>query len=93
MRVVLISTILFLLCTGAYSQNITTGETTNVPSNGRFGGQNASVWKAECPKGTVMTGVEIVVGGTCRNQCNTDGRPLAAYGIHCTELHTEGSAK
>jgi hypothetical protein len=40
-----------------------------------------------------MTGVEIVVGGTCHNQCNTDGRPLAAYGIHCTELHAEGSAK
>jgi hypothetical protein len=88
-----ISAILFLLCTGAYSQNITTGEITNVPSNGNFGGKNASVWKAEYPKGTVMTGVEIVVGGTCHDQCDTDGTPLATYGIHCTELHVEGSSK
>jgi hypothetical protein len=93
MRVLLISATLFLLCPGAYSQNISTGEVTSVPSDGHFGGQNALVWKAECPKGTVMTGVEIVVGGTCHNQCNKDGRPLATYGIHCTELHVEGSSK
>jgi hypothetical protein len=93
MRVVRISGIVFLLCTDAYSQQITTGEVTSVPSNGHFGGQNASVWKAECPKGTVMTGVEIVVGGSCHNQCSTDGRPLTTYGIHCTELHAEPSAK
>ncbi len=93
MRTVLIGGILLLLCPDAYSQQITTGEIISVPANGQFGGQNASVWKAECPKGTVMTGIEIVVGGTCHNQCNTDGRPLTTYGIHCTELRPEGPAK
>ncbi len=91
MRAIPTCAVLFLLCTSASAQQITTGETTAVPSNGQFGGQNASVWKAECPKGTVMTGIELVVGGTCRNQCNTDGRPLTTYGIHCAPLHAEVS--
>ena len=93
MQAIPMSAIVFVLCSGAYAQPISTGETSSVPSNGHFGGQNASVWKAECPKGTVMTGIEIVVGGTCHNQCNTDGRPLTTYGIHCAPLHAEGSAK
>ncbi len=33
-----------------------------------------------------MTGIEIVVGGTCHNQCRADGRPLAAYRILCSQL-------
>ena len=41
-------------------------------------------------KGMVMTGIEIVVGGICHNQCNTDGGPLATYGTHCSPLQTEG---
>lgn len=93
MRAVPITGILLLLCTDAYSQHISTGEITSVPSNGHSGGTNASVWKAECPKGSVMTGIEVVVGGTCHNQCNTDGRPLTTYGIHCTELHAESPPK
>jgi hypothetical protein len=88
MRALLITGMLFLLSTDVYSQEITPGNTVNVPANGAFGGQNASVWKAECEKGMVMTGIEIVVGGTCHNQCNTDGRPVATYGIHCSPLQT-----
>src|SRR5262245_7933733 len=65
----------------------------NVPSNGKFGGQNASMWKAECAKGMVMTGIEIVVGGTCHNQCNIDGRPVATYGIHCSQLQAGSSSR
>ena len=79
---------LLLLSNIAYSQQITTGNTVNVLADGRSGGQNASIWKAECDKGMVMTGIEIVVGGTCHNQCNTDGRPVATYGIHCSRLET-----
>jgi hypothetical protein len=47
MRAVLITGMLLLLFTTAYSQEITAGNTVNVASNGKFGGQNASVWKAE----------------------------------------------
>ena len=88
MRALLITGMLFLLSTDVYSQEITPGNTVNVPANGAFGGQNASVWKAECEKGMVMIGIEILVGGTCHNQCNTDGRPVATYGIHCSPLQT-----
>jgi hypothetical protein len=84
---------LLLPSTSAYSQQITTGDTVNVPANGRLGGQNASIWKAECDKGMVMTGIEILVGGTCHNQCNADGRPVATYGIHCSPLQSGGSTK
>jgi hypothetical protein len=93
MRAVLIAGMLLLLSNNAYSQQITTGETVNVPASGRLGGLNASIWKAECAKGMVMTGIEIVVGGTCHNQCNTDGRPLATYGIHCSPLQSGSSPK
>ena len=60
--------------------------TVPVPSNGMAGGANPSIWKARCKAGMVMTGIEIVVGGTCRNQCNADGRPLAGYRILCSPL-------
>jgi hypothetical protein len=86
MRAILIAGMLLLLSNNAYSQEIITGNTKNVPASGQSGGTNASVWKAECDKGMVVTGIEIVVGGTCRNQCNADGRPLATYGIHCSQL-------
>ncbi len=77
---------LLLLANQASAQDIETQNTVPVPSNGAAGGANASVWKAECKPGMVMTGIEIVVGGTCHNQCNADGRPLAAYRILCSEL-------
>jgi hypothetical protein len=87
MRAMLIAGMLFsLLSSKSYPQQITIGNTVNVPANGSFGGQNASVWKAECDKGMVMTGIEIVVGGTCHYQCDTDGKPVATYGIHCSPL-------
>jgi hypothetical protein len=93
MPAVFIASMLLLLSSNAYSQQITTGDTVNVPANGMLGGKNATIWKAECAKGMVMTGIEIVVGGTCHNQCNTDGRPLATYGIHCSPIQAEGSTK
>ena len=77
---------LMLLASHAAAQDIGTENTIPVPSNGVAGGANPSVWKAQCKPGMVMTGIEIVVGGTCRNQCNADGRPLAAYRILCSEL-------
>jgi len=49
---------------------------------------NAAIWKAQCKPGMVMTDIEIVVGGTCHNQCKADGRPLAAYRILCSQLKT-----
>jgi hypothetical protein len=86
MQRMLLTGILLLLASHAHAQDIGTQNTVPVPSNGAAGGTNAAVWKAECKPGMVMTGIEIVVGGTCRNQCNADGRPLAAYRILCSEL-------
>ena len=93
MRFILIAAMLSLPSNSAYSQQITTGNAVNVPGSGAAGGQNATVWKAECQKGMVMTGIEIVVGGTCRNQCNADGRPIAAYRIQCSPLQTGDATK
>jgi hypothetical protein len=78
--------LLLALPNHATAQDISTKNTVPVPSDGAAGGANPSVWKAQCKNGMVMTGIEIVVGGTCHNQCNADGRPLAAYRILCSEL-------
>ena len=86
MQRLLPSVILLMLAGHAQAQDIGTRNTVPVPSNGASGGTNAAVWKAECKPGMVMTGIEIVVGGTCHNQCNADGRPMAAYRILCSEL-------
>lgn len=86
MRHMLLAGFLLLAASQARAQDIGTHNTVPVPSNGVAGGTNAAVWKAECKPGMVMTGIEIVVGGTCHNQCNADGRPLAAYRILCSEL-------
>ena len=85
MRVFLIA-VLMALPNLALAQDIGTKNTVPVPSDGAAGGTNPTVWKAHCKDGMVMTGIEIVVGGTCHNQCNADGRPLAAYRILCSEL-------
>jgi hypothetical protein len=79
-------TIVLALSSQALAQEIGAENTVTVPSNGAAGGASPSVWKAQCAQGMVMTGIEIVVGGTCRNQCNADGRPLAAYRIFCSQL-------
>jgi hypothetical protein len=86
MRFILITGMLLLLPSNAHSQQTTADDTVNVPANGRSGGQNPSIWRADCQKGMVMTGIEIVVGGTCQNQCNADGRPVATYRIHCSPM-------
>ena len=93
MRFILIAAMLSLLSNNAYSQQITTGDAVNVPGSGAAGGQNATVWKAECQKGMVVTGIEVVVGGTCHNQCNADGRALAAFRIQCSPLQMGDAAK
>ena len=87
-RILLIAVLLQLSASQAYAQEVDTENTVPVPSNGMAGGANPSIWKAQCKPGMVMTGIEIVVGGTCRNQCNADGRPLAAYRILCSPLKT-----
>jgi hypothetical protein len=83
--------IVLLLAGGVQAQEaeeIGTKNTVPVPSNGFFGGADHSVWTAKCKPGMVMTGIEIVVGGTCKHQCDADGRPLAAYRILCSELES-----
>lgn len=84
MRITYFAVLLLLFSGTAFSQQIDSGDTVTVPADGGSGGAGASIWRAECKRGTVMTGIEIVVGGTCRNQCNADGRPLTTYRIHCT---------
>lgn len=86
MQRTLLAAILLLATTIAQAQDITPKNTVPVPSNGAAGGANASVWSAHCKPGMVMTGIEIVVGGTCHEACNADGRPLAAYRILCSDL-------
>lgn len=83
-KAILIALLLLLPSLAQGEEN--TEDTVPVPSNGLAGGSNASVWKAQCAKGMVMTGIEIVVGGTCNNQCNADGRPMAGYRILCSRL-------
>ena len=79
---------LALLSSRAYAQEITTGNTVRVLADGGSGGQNATIWKADCQQGMVLTGIEIAVGGTCHNQCDRDGRPLATFVIHCSQIQT-----
>ena len=86
MQRMLLLAMLLLPASPICAQEVDTDSTVPVASDGAAGGANPSVWKARCKSGMVMTGIEIVVGGTCRNQCNADGRPLAAYRILCSEL-------
>jgi hypothetical protein len=86
MKRIFLLVIFLLFASGAYTQDIRTKNTVPVPSNGAAGGINPSVWSAHCKDGMVMTGIEIVVGGTCHHQCDGDGRPLAAYRILCSQL-------
>ncbi len=86
MKQILLMAALLFVAHSAQAQDIETEQTVPVPSNGVAGGTNAAVWKAHCQPGMVMTGIEIVVGGTCQNQCDADGRPLAAYRILCSHL-------
>jgi hypothetical protein len=79
---------LALLSSSAHSQEITTGNTVRVLADGHSGGQNAAIWKADCQPGMVLTGIELAVGGTCHNQCDRDGRPVATFVIHCTQIQT-----
>jgi hypothetical protein len=80
---------LALLSTSAHAQEITTGNTVRVLADGAAGiGRSASLWKADCQRGMVLTGIEIAVGGTCHNQCDADGRPLATFVIHCSQIQT-----
>src|SRR5207249_9831788 len=79
---------LALLSSSAYAQEITTGNTVRVLADGGSGGQNATIWKADCQQGMLLTGIEIAVGGTCHNQCDRDGRPLATFVIHCSQIQT-----
>ena len=85
MRKMHLVAVMLLLSSSANSQQIATGTTVTVPANGGSGGASASIWRADCKPGMVMTGIEIVVGGTCHNQCNADGRPVATYRIHCSQ--------
>jgi hypothetical protein len=86
MQRILLTATVMLLASPCFAQHISTQNTVPVPSNGAAGGANPSVWKAQCKEGMVMTGIEIVVGGSCQNQCDADGRPLAAYRILCSDL-------
>jgi len=79
---------LALLSSSVHAQEITTGNTVRVLADGGSGGQNATIWKADCQQGMVLTGIEIAVGGTCHNQCDRDGRPLATFVIHCSQIQT-----
>src|SRR5262245_11833620 len=88
MRHVMLVVFLVTLSSTVHSQQITTSNTVRIPADGGSGGTNASIWKADCQQGMVMTGIEIAVGGTCRHQCDADGRPVATFVIHCSQLQT-----
>jgi hypothetical protein len=86
MRTIVIAGLLLLCAGSAYSQQVANETTVTVPANGRAGGTNAAIWSASCKEGMVMTGIDIMVGGTCNNQCDADGRPIATYRIRCTPI-------
>ncbi|WP_195820666.1 hypothetical protein [Roseobacter sp. MH60115] len=50
----------------------------------RGGGSNAMSMASQCPNGQVMVGIEMIIGGTCRGQCNADGGAFHKYRIICS---------
>lgn len=50
----------------------------------RGSGSNAMAMNSYCPEGQVMVGIEMVIGGTCRNQCEADGGAFHKYRIVCS---------
>lgn len=87
MRTICLAGLLLLASGSAYSQQTASG-TVTVPANGAAGGANSTIWSATCKEGMVMTGIDIMVGGTCKNQCNADGRPVATYRIRCAPIQS-----
>jgi len=67
-----------------YPQQPAAQNIVEVTADGASGGANSAIWNASCPAGMVMTGLRIMVGGTCHYQCDGDGRPLATFNIVCS---------
>lgn len=44
---------------------------------------------ANCPDGSVATGVTVVYGGTCHNQCDGDGGVIRQLELVCRKLVTD----
>jgi len=41
---------------------------------------------ATCPAGQVAVGLDVISGGTCKGQCDYDGRPVANFRVICAPL-------
>lgn len=52
-------------------------------SASRGGGQSPLSMISMCPPDQMVVGVEIVVGGTCQQQCNADGGALHKFRVRC----------
>lgn len=44
---------------------------------------------ANCPEGSVVTGVTVVYGGTCHSQCDGDGGVVRQLELVCRRLVTD----
>jgi len=85
MRWTLVAATALLLTGYAHAQQQGTQNIVEVPADGAAGGANSAIWNASCPAGMVMTGLRVMVGGTCHNHCDGDGRPLATFNIVCSQ--------
>ncbi|MDD2869304.1 hypothetical protein [Neomegalonema sp.] len=52
-------------------------------SAARGGGSNAITMVANCNADEVVVGVELIVGGTCKRQCDADGGALHKFRLVC----------
>lgn len=48
-----------------------------------------TIKSARCPVGYFATGVDVVYGGTCNNQCNADGGAVREVRVTCQTLTTK----
>jgi hypothetical protein len=53
---------------------------------GRLASEGAASFPLRCEAGQVAVGVNLILGGTCHEQCNGDGRPVQQFKLVCQAL-------
>lgn len=59
------------------------------PSTPRRNWQSSAVAEVGCPQGSFVVGISATYGGTCRNQCDTDGGPIQQITLTCQRLRSD----
>lgn len=56
---------------------------------GGFVGRTQHTHVANCPRGEVLTGLRLELGGTCDNKCDPDGEPVSGLKIICSVVRLQ----